>query len=500
MAKNAFIAPPPIPALCYDSHVMKKETKKSPLGEKGAPKHKADPRLAEIRQHAVNNDIEILKSVNCSCFFCRQTYSARKVSDWITDERGVTAICPECGMDAVVGDAAGFALDRETLKALNLLYYGEDYMGKHPEAALKYVDRYKEGKITRNKANEALYIQYLSLLASRGNPDAAFDLGDLYENGTEFTPADPKTAFSYYGMDSLSKDGDALTRRGILCESGALGKADPRGAYECYAKAMAMGSLEGLVRFSDCYAKGVFVKPDERFAFDCLYDVWPECYNRFVASTGKEFGVFSDVSYRLGLMFLKGRGAKKDEFLALRLFLFAQFGYQLMGAAGALKGDRIASYQDTANRIEELASKFNLRKQDPVFDNDTFSDSLEFDEAGQLGPNHQSVFAPAAFDKAEGTFDFDITYQFPPLIVDCGNLFCGFVPGTIHWSFTEVSDVQFGRDGTFDHVIGNPDDGWRFLAGPENDSETVALIVFLRQREEKAAKPARKAEVKKEKA
>jgi len=478
---------------------MKKTEKSIPnIEEKSLPPK--DPKFLEIRKHASNNDIEILRSVNCSCFFCRQTYSARKVNDWITDERGVTAICPECGMDAVIGDASGYALGHEDLKELNLASYGEDYMEKHPQAVQKYVNRYKEGKITHKKANEALYIQYLSILAGQGNPDAAYDLGQLYEIGSEFTSADPEVALSYYGMESLAKDGDALTRLGILCESGLLGKTDLQRAYECYAKAMAMGSLDGLIHFADCYAKGIFVNRDEKFAFGSLYDIWPECYNRFTSTTGKEINVFPEVSYRLGLMFLFGQGTKKDELLALRLFLFAQFGYQLMAVSGLLIGEHLAEYKDANERIDALAKTFSLRRQDPVFDNDTFSDSLETNDNGVLELHHKNVFAPVSFDRIQGLCDFDVTYEIPPLIVDCGNLFCGFVPDTIHWSFTDVGDVKFGKGNFFDHIVGNPDDGWRFLAGPESDSEAVAILIFSRPRPESYEKSSRKTEMSKGKA
>lgn len=135
---------------------------------------KKDPKLLALHARASNNEIEILKSKTCSCFFCRQTYSARLVNDWINDARGVTAICPECGMDAVIGDAGGEAMDKALLKEMNLAYYGEDYMEKHPAAAKKYVLRYQEGKITHKAANEALYVQYLYSLASQGDQEAAF--------------------------------------------------------------------------------------------------------------------------------------------------------------------------------------------------------------------------------------------------------------------------------------------------------------------------------------
>lgn len=441
---------------------------------------KTDPRLLSIRTHASDNEIEILQSKTCSCFFCRQTYDARKVNDWINDERGVTAICPECGMDAVIGDASGLSLDKDLLKEMNLVFYGEDYMEKHPLAAKKYVDRYKQNKITHKAANEALYIQYLYLLASKGDEDAAYDLADLYENGSEFTAPDAKTAFSYYAMDCLKKDGDALTRLGVLSENGSLGKADPQGAYECYAKAMAVGSLGGLIHFTDCYSKGIFVPKDEEFAFQCLSEIWPDSYSRFISSSGKDINIFPDASYRLGVMFMDSSGTKGDHVMALKLFLYAEFGYGLLLSANLLKGELIQENEDCEKRISLLGKEYHLTKQDPVFDNDTFADSLEVENETIKELPENYVFSPISYDKDARVFDFDITYAFPPLIVDVGNLYCGFVPDTIRWSFVDVADVKFTKESVFEHVNGNPDDGWQFVHGSDDNAESIAQIVFSR--------------------
>ena len=448
---------------------------------------KKDPKLIDIHSHAANNEIEILKSKTCSCFFCRQTYSARLVNDWINDERGVTAICPECGMDAVVGDASGIPLDKTLLKEMNLAYYGEDYMAKHPAAAKKYIQRYEEGKITHKAANEALYIQYLYGLATSGDAEAAFSLAQLYERGSEFTPADPKVAFSYYGMQCLAKDGDALTRLGVLSENGSLGKADPQGAYQCYAKAMAMGSLDGLVHFCDCYEKGIAVLPDPSFAFECLSGIWDESYRRFLVTTGKDINIFPDSSYRLGCMLIDGNGTPKDPVLALRLFLYAEFAYELKRASSPLSKDNETELADSLARIDTIAKTYKLRKQDPVFDNDTFADSLEESPENAL-PFLTYNFAPGAYDHSQGLFEFDLTYNFPPLIVDCGNLYCGFVPGTIHWSFTDVADVKFASSTLFNKVDGNPEDGWQFIQNDGSDDNVVASIVFTRSNKKAAHK------------
>jgi len=447
---------------------------------------KTDPKFLELAKHSSHNEIEILHSKTCSCYFCRQTYNARDVNDWTNDKGGVTALCPVCGMDSVIGDASGVPLDKNLLKDLNQAFYGEDYMEKHPAAALKYVERYKQGNITHKKVNESLYIQYLSLLAGQGNSVSAYDLGQLYENGTEFTPKDPKTAFFYYGMACLSSDGGALTRLGVLSESGALGSVDLRGAYECYAKGMAMGCLEALVHFADCYSKGLFVEKNPTFAYDILSSVWPECYSRFAGSSGKDVNIFPDVAYRLGTYYLTGGKATKDPRLALRFFLYAQFGFHLLQSAGLSTNEILGDLAAVEKAIEELAHRFRLVKQDPAFDNDTFADTLNdvsISPTFLVGQKEQiptSAFSSPTFDKETHTLSFDLTSPSPLLVVDVGNLFCGFVPGTIHWDFIDVSDVRLGKGNSFAKINGNPADGWDFMSPDEGDERAVVSIVLLR--------------------
>ena len=97
-----------------------------------------------------------------------------------------------------------------------------------------------------------------------------------------------------------------------------------------------------------------------------------------------------------------------------------------------------------------------------------------------LIPLQSFNFAPGSFDKPQGLFDFDLTSTFPPLVVDCGNLFCGFVPGTIHWSFTDVAEVKYGKDGSFTKVDGNPNEGWQFIQNDNGEDTIVASLVFTR--------------------
>jgi len=283
-------------------------------------------------------------------------------------------------------------------------------------------------------------------------------------------------------MRCLSSDGGALTRLGVLSENGSLGKPDPRGAYECYAKAMSMGSLEALIRFSDCYMKGVFVEPNPLFAFDILTSIWPEIFSRFVSTSGKEITVFPDTAYRLGNIFLTGAAGTKDSRLALRYFLYAQFGFEIMKTLNLLTSELALDLENAQKSIDDLAKKFHLTKQDPVFDNDTFADSLGDFDLANLATLEPNIFSPGTFDKGNHTFSFDVTYPLPPLLIDVGNLFCGFVPGTVHWDFIDVNEVTLGHGNSFSSVTGNPEDGWDFMSADEQDDRSIVSIVLMKSR------------------
>jgi hypothetical protein len=61
--------------------------------------------LREAHKHCAANRDEITASSMCACFYCRRTYRAAEVTEFLDDG---TALCPECPVDAVIGDASGF--------------------------------------------------------------------------------------------------------------------------------------------------------------------------------------------------------------------------------------------------------------------------------------------------------------------------------------------------------------------------------------------------------
>ncbi|HEY5922917.1 MAG TPA: hypothetical protein VIV11_14660 [Kofleriaceae bacterium] len=72
--------------------------------------------------HAANHRGELSDSATCGCFFCFRTFLPTAIRIWI--DKNQTALCPHCGIDAVIGTAAGFKLDDRFLRRLNLYKVG----------------------------------------------------------------------------------------------------------------------------------------------------------------------------------------------------------------------------------------------------------------------------------------------------------------------------------------------------------------------------------------
>ncbi|MCQ2798360.1 MAG: sel1 repeat family protein [Bacilli bacterium] len=433
----------------------------------------------EIFKHANNNELDILSSNMCSCVFCRHTYSAREVKDWISTDGGTNALCPNCGIDAVIGDSTGFTFDKASLKEINLYFYSEENMQKDPKALMTYVRRYKNGKITCNERNEGLFIKYSDTLARYGDYTACYDLGVLYDVGGTYTERDPMKAHYYYSADILHYDGEALTRLGLLYKSGNLGKVYPQKAYECFAKASSLCSLKGNIAFFDCYVEGLFVSSDPSFAFIGYSKLWGEAYRRFLRTTGRDATCLHHLCYRIGKMFMDGVGVPQDDVSAIKMLLLASYAFSVTRGDGPLTFiEDSEAYDDTMQRIEVLSRRHGWKKSEPIFDDDTFYDSFGEAKSADFRILKKCGFSPVFFDEENGLFTFKTTSALPLLIIDHKSLFCSFVDGEIKWTFGDVETATYSDNATFDLATGNLDDGWVFTYGDGNSMVSVATIVY----------------------
>ncbi len=67
--------------------------------------------------HSSNHKKELLLSKKCGCFYCLMDFHYDKINEWVDDD--TTALCPECGIDAVIGDASGYSVEDDFLKAMH---------------------------------------------------------------------------------------------------------------------------------------------------------------------------------------------------------------------------------------------------------------------------------------------------------------------------------------------------------------------------------------------
>lgn len=77
--------------------------------------------LTAAHEHSANHRDEIEHSQKCGCFNCCCIYDAKDVIEY--DDKGKTALCPCCDIDCVIGDASGFELTPEFLKAMHHFWF-----------------------------------------------------------------------------------------------------------------------------------------------------------------------------------------------------------------------------------------------------------------------------------------------------------------------------------------------------------------------------------------
>ncbi|MCX6365382.1 MAG: cytoplasmic protein, partial [Armatimonadetes bacterium] len=68
-------------------------------------------------KHSSKHKSEIFASTDCGCFYCRQIFLPTEIFDWIDNKQ--TAICPHCGVDAVVGSASGITVTKHLLNQMH---------------------------------------------------------------------------------------------------------------------------------------------------------------------------------------------------------------------------------------------------------------------------------------------------------------------------------------------------------------------------------------------
>ncbi len=75
-------------------------------------------------QFCTNNRKQLEHDSTCGCFYCGKIFHPVEIIDWIPEKNG-TAICPYCGIDAVIGGNSGFSITDAFLAEMNRYWFGK---------------------------------------------------------------------------------------------------------------------------------------------------------------------------------------------------------------------------------------------------------------------------------------------------------------------------------------------------------------------------------------
>ena len=70
---------------------------------------------------AANHRAQVLRSSRCGCFHCLSTFEPTAITGWV--DEGRTAVCPVCGVNAVIGSDSGSLITRELLEELKRRWF-----------------------------------------------------------------------------------------------------------------------------------------------------------------------------------------------------------------------------------------------------------------------------------------------------------------------------------------------------------------------------------------
>ncbi len=83
---------------------------------------KIEPDLEKARLHSSRHRKEIERSETCGCFYCLTRFRSKLAHRWLDEE--TTAVCPNCGIDAVIGAASGIDIRKPFLLRMKRYWFG----------------------------------------------------------------------------------------------------------------------------------------------------------------------------------------------------------------------------------------------------------------------------------------------------------------------------------------------------------------------------------------
>lgn len=77
--------------------------------------------IIEAHKHAGRHRAEVMASQLCGCFYCLAIFHPSEIDEWVDGNQ--TALCPHCGIDAILGDQAGYELNKNFLRKMHQYWF-----------------------------------------------------------------------------------------------------------------------------------------------------------------------------------------------------------------------------------------------------------------------------------------------------------------------------------------------------------------------------------------
>lgn len=74
-----------------------------------------------------NHKNELEKDKICGCFDCLRIFSPNEIEEWVPetpDGECVTAVCPYCGDDSIIGESSGYPITKDFLREMHIIWFG----------------------------------------------------------------------------------------------------------------------------------------------------------------------------------------------------------------------------------------------------------------------------------------------------------------------------------------------------------------------------------------
>jgi hypothetical protein len=83
------------------------------------------PDIIRAHRHSSHHRAEVLAGERCRCFYCCAVFAASEIEEWTDEWEGIgqTALCPRCGIDAVIGAESGYPVTHEFLAAMKAHWF-----------------------------------------------------------------------------------------------------------------------------------------------------------------------------------------------------------------------------------------------------------------------------------------------------------------------------------------------------------------------------------------